>query len=326
MKLLVLDTNIPPIYAKSIEEFNSYVEKYKTENEIILTKGMNISQKNLRNMPCSKVWKRGNRFEFQYIDAKQQIRVIYSTYNEKEEADPTISHKALDYFKGILDVIPDDDHEEDSEIFTCPENTVSTYYNYVNERYTNIKIEHTYSLDRNSAFLASMLKIYPETKPWVDKYYRDKLNGIQEIKSYDKILIGWLKNPSKHRSHAWKKIINDSNRTIHQLRKELEDKDYTVLLVNTDAVKFIDKYDYPVSRALGDFKYEWQDCEMYIKGVKSYMYKEKGRWIPKQAGQCKLDKIKSRDEWTLEDFISSDTIKVRKIRKNKFNLLEEYYE
>ena len=68
MLYLKLNTNIPPIYAKSIEEFNSYVDKYKTENEIILTKGNNISQANLRNLPCSKTWKRANHLEFQYID------------------------------------------------------------------------------------------------------------------------------------------------------------------------------------------------------------------------------------------------------------------
>ena len=113
MRYLTLDTNITPIYAKSIDEFNDFVEKYQTENEIILTKGGNISQKNLRNLPCSKTWKRASHFEFQYIDGKQQIRVLYAPRYEEDKADPTIAMKALNYFKGILDVIPDDDHEKD---------------------------------------------------------------------------------------------------------------------------------------------------------------------------------------------------------------------
>jgi hypothetical protein len=40
---LKVDTNIKPIYAKSINVFNEYVDKYKADNEIILTRTGNIS-------------------------------------------------------------------------------------------------------------------------------------------------------------------------------------------------------------------------------------------------------------------------------------------
>ena len=43
MSLLKLDTNIKPIYVKTVEEFNSYVEKYSSDTyELILTKSGNI--------------------------------------------------------------------------------------------------------------------------------------------------------------------------------------------------------------------------------------------------------------------------------------------
>lgn len=326
MLYLKLNTNIPPIYAKSIEEFNSYVDKYKTENEIILTKGNNISQANLRNLPCSKTWKRANHLEFQYIDGETQIRVLYATRYEDKDEDPTISMKALNYFKGIMDVIPNDDNEEDTEVFTCPENQYSLYYNYVNDRYLDITIDNCFSLDRNSAFLASMLEVYPQTKPWVDKYYQDKLAGNTEIKPYDKIIIGWLKNPSKHRYHAWKKIISNSNRFIHNLRQAIEANGNEVLLVNTDAIKFIGDFKYPTSTELGGFKYEWQDTKMYIKGVKSYAYLDGNKWKFKQAGKCRLDEVKPRDEWTLDEFKHSTTISILKVRIIKgTNYIEEYY-
>lgn len=335
MSLLKLDTNVKPIYAKTVEEFNDYVTKYSPDTyELILTKGNNISQKNLRNMPCSKTWKRGNHFEFQYIaytDKPIHIRVLYTPrYEEEKEerSDPTISMKALNYFDGIMDVIPDDDHEEDTQVFTCPENPSSKYYNYINERYSNMMLDHCYSLDRNSAFLASMLKVYPKTKPWVDKYYADKLAGKTEIKAYDKIIIGWLNNPSKHRTHAWKKIIDDSNKTIHNLRMSLEDAGYEILLVNTDAVKYIahSKFNIVTSKDLGCFKYEWQDTKMYVKGIKSYAYLDGDHWKFKQAGSCKLDLLKpNRDTWTLEDFKNHDTFKIKKVKIINDNYLGEYY-
>lgn len=325
MRYLKLDTNIPPIYAKSVEEFNEYVNKYKAENEIILTKGGNISQANLRNMPCCKTWKRGTHFEFHYIDCHTRIRVLYACRYEEKNDDPTIAMKALNYFKGIMDVIPDDDHEEDSKLFVCPENPFSQYYNYCNDRYVGFTIDNCYSLDRNSAFLASMLEVYPQTKPWVDKYYTDKLNGVEEIKQYDKIIVGWLKNPSKHRVHAWKKIVSRSNETIHKLRRIIEDNGNEVLLVNTDAIKFKGYFKYDVSRDLGGFKFEWFNTKMYIKGIKSYAYLDGDKWKFKQAGKCSLDSIKPREEWTLDDFKDKDTIKVLKVRKLKDNLLGEYY-
>lgn len=339
MSWLKLDTTIKPIYAKSLEEFNSYVDKYKAPYELILTKSNNISQANLRNLPCCKTWKRANHMEFQYIDGQQQIRILYAIhYDEKSNNSEDISYKALQYFPGLLEVIPTDDVEEDIEIFKCPDAlTDSNYYNYYNDRYTDITLEHCYSLDRNSSFLASMLEVYPKTKNWVDKFQNDKtrIKAIpkelrtkrdQEILQYDKIFIGWLNNPKYHRHKAWKKIINNSNLKVHQLRKDIEAHGNTVLVVNTDAVKFINYYPYTESKDLGKFKYEWFDTNMYVKSVKSYAYfdKDKYKWCFKQAGKCRLDTLKPREEWTLEDFKSKETFKIAKIVVENNRLVEKY--
>lgn len=329
--LLTLETNIKPIYAHSIEEFNEYVDKYKTDNQMIITKAGNISQANLRNMPCSKTWKRGNRMEFQYLDSKQQIRVLYALhYDEKckEETDENIAYEALNYFKGLMDLIPTDDEEEDTEMFTCPENPTSAYYNYINERYTDYTVNHCYSLDRNNSFPASMMTVYPQTKEYVEKYYQERLAmkgkpGYERFKVYGSIFVGWLKR--KHRERAWKKIVSNSNQVVHNLRLAIEKAGNTILLVNTDAVKFIDHFDYQENTNLGGFKYEWQDTKMYIKGVKSYAYLDKDKWKFKQAGKCRLDNIKpNRDTWTLDDFICMDTIETSNIRIRNGRLVEIY--
>lgn len=322
--ILTLQTNIKPIYAKSLDEFNSYVNKYKASHKIILTKSGNIAQKNLYNMPCSLTWQRGNHMEFQYIDGEVQIRVLYAIhYDEKADTDSKLAYDALNYFKDCLDKIPTDDVETDSQIITCPENPLSAYYNYVNNYYLGLTLDDCYSLDRNNSFPASMAKVYPETKPYVDKYYADRLakKGTPEyerFKLYGSIFVGWLKR--KHRLFAWKKIINDSNKTIHELRKYIESQGNTVLLVNTDAIKFIGKVEYKDNYELGGFKYEWQAAKMYIKGVKSYAYNETGKWEFKQAGKCKLDLIKpNREEWTIEDFKNNETLKVVRVLINKEN-------
>lgn len=333
MRYLTIDTNISPIYAKNIDEFNDYVLKYKTENKIILTKSNNISQQTIRHLPASLVWKRGNRYEFHYIDGYQHIRVLWSVYNEAEDANPEISYHALYYFSGLLDVIPTDDAETAVDIFSCPENPVPNYYNYCNNRYKDMVIHDCYSLDRNSSFLASLVDIYPATKPWADKYMNDKINRTdkdtaeyKEFKSYDKIIVGWLNNPRMHRHNAWTRIIDNSNRRVHALRQQIEAAGHTVLVVNTDAVKFIGDVNYAEDRkTLGEFKYEWKNCDMYIKGVKSYAYKENGKWNYKQAGKCKLDNIKPREIWTLDDFKGGETYLIRKIIIEN-GLLKEIYD
>lgn len=330
--ILTLQTNIKPIYAKSLDEFNDYVNKYKAPYKIKLTKSKNISQSNLRNMPCSLTWQRGNHMEFQYIDSKVQIRVIYAIhYDEKADTDTKIAYDALNYFKDCLDKIPTDDKETDINIFKCPENPFSDYYNYVNNRYLNLTIDNCYSLDRNNSFPASMAKLYPETKPFVDKYYAERLakKGTPEyerFKLFGSIFVGWLKR--KNRLFAWKKIINDSNNTIHELRKYIESQGNTVLLVNTDAIKFIGKVDYKDNYELGGFKYEWKAAKMYIKGVKSYAYNETDKWEFKQAGKCKLDLIKpNREDWTLEDFKRENTTEVIRIliKEETGELYEKVY-
>lgn len=339
-KWLKLDTNIPPIYAHSIDEFNSYVDKYKTEEQVILTKSKNISQETLRHMPASLVWQRGNTMEFHYIDSKQHIRVIYGLRYDNtngEEVNNKLSWQAKNYFKGILDVIPTDDIEEDTELFTCEENPNSAYYNYVNERYTDMVVNTCYSLDRNNSFPASMAEVYPATRPWVEKYYQERqemkrLNKLglvtntkyEEFKKYGSILVGWLNNPKTHRHRAWKKIVSNSNKVVHKLREYIESRGNTVLLVNTDAIKFIGYIPYEGSDKLGEFKYEWEDTKMYVKGVKSYAYLDKDKWKFKQAGKTKLDKLKPREDWTLDDFKNADTFEISHIIIKDGKLVEVF--
>lgn len=339
MRWLTLDTNIKPIYAHSLEEFNSYVDKYKTKNEIILTKGNNISQKNLDNMPCSRTWKRGNRMEFHYIDGKSQIRVVYALhYDEESSKDEKISYEALNYFGKCINLIPTDDVEEDTELFVCPENKRSAYYNYINEDCLEMTIDNCYSLDRNNSFPASMVEVYPETKPYVDSYYQERLKMKQQVKDglvseeayerfkvFGSIFVGWLKSPKFHRYRAWKKIISNSNKKVHELRTWIEEQGHEVLLVNTDAVKFIGKVPYQESTELGAFKYEWQDTKMYVKGVKSYAYLDGDKWKFKQAGKCLLDRVKPRDEWTLEEFKNGPTDKIAVVIIDKDGHLREIY-
>lgn len=329
--ILTLQTTIKPIYAHSLEEFNSYVDKYQAPYEIILTKSGNISQANLRNLPCCRTWKRGNRYEFQYIDANTQVRVLYALhYDEESDKDESISYEALCYFKGLMDVIPKDDVEEDTQLFTCEENPKSSYYNYVNDRYCDFIVDDCYSLDRNNSFFASMKTVYPQTAKWVDNYYMERLaskgtDKYERFKVYGSIFVGWLKNAKYHREHAWKKIVSDSNRRVHELRKSIEAAGNEVLLVNTDAVKFIGHYNYNESTDLGEFKYEWKATKMYIKGVKSYAYLDGDKWKFKQAGKCKLDKIKPREEWTMEEFINGPTQDIAKIIVDGSNHLIEVF-
>ena len=337
-KILTLHTNITPIYAKTLEEFNSYVEKYKAPYEMILTKGNNISQANLRNMPCCKTWKRGNHMEFHYIDCKIRLRVIYALhYDEEANTSESVAYDALNYFKGCMDLIPTDAKEENTELFTCKENPNSSYYNYVDNRYVGITNNNCYSLDRNNSFPASMKTVYPETAPFVDKYYKERLIKKQQYKDglitaqewndfkvYGSIFVGWLKNAKYHREHAWKKIISDSNHIVDNLRKYIESKGHQVLLVNTDAVKFIGEVDYKESTDLGQFKYEWKNAKMYIKGVKSYAYNEGDKWKFKQAGKCLLDKIKPREEWTFDDFKYGPTEAIKEIVIVDNKLMETY--
>jgi hypothetical protein len=334
----VIDTNISPIYAESISEFNELIKPYKEKAhyELVLTKSGNISQKSLWCMPCCKTWKRKNMINFMYVDSSSTIRICYSiAHDEKSSTDNEIVTKAINYFKPLLSLIPDDEHEEKTCIFKCPENKEATYYNYVNPYYTEMTINNTYSLDRNNSFIASLATVYPQCKEFVDKYYNERLqmkkNNDPEYKDFKllgSVFVGWIKN--KHRENAWAKIINDSNKTVHKLREYIESQGNTVLLVNTDAVKFIGHVPYENSDKLGEFKYEWENALMYIKGVKSYAYTDKeNNWKIKQAGKCKLDKIKpNRDDWTLEEWKSGSTgseeLSVILIDKDGY-LFETYY-
>lgn len=328
MSFLKLDTVKVPgeLQAFSIEEFNAFVAKYATKEnygKIILTESDNIAQETLRHLPASLIWQRGNRFEFHYIDGDTHIRVYFAT--RTEETLKIDSGNAIKAFPGLLKVIPEDDKITPVKITTCPEAIKeSAYYNYCNDRYAGFVIDDCSSLDCNSSFFAAMTEVFPETKPWADKFQAKKLKikaipkdqrtkAQNEYLQYDKIFIGWLNNNRYHRHNAWTRIIDASNRRVAALRAQIEANGNTVLIVNTDAVKFIGDFDYTPSIDMGGFKYEYQHEQMYVKSVKSYAVTDHGRWKFKQAGKCKLDLVKPRDQWTLNEFINGPTEKVAKI-------------
>lgn len=355
------ETTITPIIAGSIEEFNKYVEEFNSRhpfpNKMILTKSGNISKENLRHMPCCITIKRNNKMEFHSLDGKTgHKRVTYSIYEDDSCPDKlsnNISFKALNYFntlakeitgKTMMELLPEDKPGESVEIFTCPENPFSTYYNYTNNFTLDRPISHCYSLDRNNSFIASMKDLYPETASVIDEYYKRRLalkeqcglypydkelkQTYTDFKTLGSVFIGCLKQPRNNRVNVWKKIISDANEQVHRLRKYISSLGGIVVLVNTDAVKFrtLTPIDYKDSFELGGFKYEWKDRTMYIKGVKSYAYwnNEDKRWIIKQAGKTKLDlKKPNREEWTLEEFKDPANSKVLVVRIKNDGTLEE---
>lgn len=320
MKINPTTTN-PNIYrlipnrVTKIEEFNEYVEKLSPGTaKLIFTPSGGISFKNLRNMPCSVSFTRGNRKEFLYMDGDKTIRVIYAPYfdNKYDDSDTDVVTKTLDYFKGILSVIPDDKHLPAVELKKYGQ-CDKQYYDFINERYRYLMLENVSSIDRNSAFPDSMKKVFPETAPWVDKYYEDKKKD-GSIKPYGVIIVGWLRNPATNHNKAWTMIMNHSNGEAFRMQKLIEKAGNVPLLVNTDAVKFIHDHEImiPLSDKIGKYKIEFRHTNMYMKGIKSYAYlgtegEEAGKWQFRQSGICSLDKIKPREEWTIDDFIEGET-------------------
>ena len=57
----------------------------------------------------------------------------------------------------------------------------------------------------------------------------------------------------------------------------------------------------------------------------SYAYLDKDKWRFKQAGKCKLDFIKPREEWTLDDFKNLHQTEVATIIINKEGKLIEVF-
>ena len=361
---IVFDTTISPTIAGSIDEFNAYVNdfnrKYPFHNKMSLTGSTNVSKANLRKMPCCATVKRNNKMEFHCMDGENgHQRITYSIYedeNSPEKLSDRISFKAINYFnnlakeltgKTMMEILPVDDPEETVEMFTCPENKFSMYYNYINERMLNRPIKHCYSLDRNNSFIASLKELFPETAPVVDEYYKQRLafkercaefpydkelkQQYLDFKTLGSVFIGCLKQKRNHRTNVWKKVISDANKKVHELRKYISAQGAIVILVNTDAVKFttFEPIEYKASTELGGFKYEWQDKIMYVKGVKSYAYweEDKHKWTIKQAGKTTLDlKKPNREEWTLEEFKDPKNTKVLMVKIMKDGTLEEVEE
>ena len=317
---------VTSIVAHSIEEFNELVKKYRQDddNELILTKSNNLSQANFFNEPCGGTFKRRNSMEYHRLDIDAEIyhvRIVYALqFDKKSDLDEHVAFEALNYFRNLIpgkdlfECIPEDKPGEEEKIVSCPENPEKAYYNYVNQKLVDENdgyFDNCYSLDRNNSFPASMMAVYPETRPWVEKYYQERLKLKQtcpdsayykKFKLYGSIIVGWLNNPKYHRHNAWRKIITNSNQVVHKLRQEIEQAGHEVLLVNTDAIKFIGKYDYKGNNDLGGFKYEYEDAPMYIKSVKSYAYYDNG-WVFKQAGLTSLDRVKpDRTTWKLNEF------------------------
>lgn len=203
-------------------------------------------------------------------------------------------------------------------------------------RYNGKVLEHVYSLDFHKAFPTMLSFIVPEAIPWKNKVRNGEIDKIAAVAAIGCMtsdrLSRYIKGiKSRGLARLRYKILEQLAYKVNNLKELLELRGCTVLNLRTDSIKFIVPEGKSITKIIatlpgkGDlWDLEWND-QCYIQcSTGKYAHWTKGdRYIkPTLNGRTRLDYVKPREEWTLEDFLSPATIPVQWGYNRKLNQLE----
>lgn len=173
-------------------------------------------------------------------------------------------------------------------------------------RYTNELIENVNHLDLNSAWPSALCRAYPEFLPVFEEMDKDSKNCA----------IGFFQ--SKYCKYKYSKLskvaINDTNKEMFRILRNMHKQNFLVVGCNTDGIWYKDKtdqnrlyHDEFEGKGLSKWKHDYINCKYFAYSGKGiyYFYTPDGKFNVRARGYYSYEAIKPRDEWNEEDFFKA---------------------
>lgn len=331
-------TKIPitrfPMTEEGIESFNEVYfllkEYCKNFNPIQWTAKHYIKRSGRFRLPQWDVSAKATGVEITVLSEEGMFRVFLKTgFLTKKDADSKkISGGTA--FKKFKEICKKHDIElEDYSIENGEEikKTIPKAPKYLEKPYyEGLVFEHVYHIDLNSSYMAGVAKQYPALAPAIKEIYA--MRNSNEI--YKKVLTnswGYLQSEyvSYRFSHLSKAGIEYNNYMLATLTSKLKEQGFTIISYNTDGIWYTGNgkvyHDENEGTELGQWKTDHKDCIFEAKSAGAYQFIEDGVHQVVISGITRLDRTKSREDWTWEDFHNSST----EVLKIKFDFEKGAY-
>lgn len=183
------------------------------------------------------------------------------------------------------------------------------------DRVRNYTFNNVHHVDYHSSYPAGLVNTHPEFNP-VIKYFFDRRKRRKINKAVLNYTIGYMQssNVNFRLSHLSRDAINDNNKRIRKLAKDIEASgERYILAYNTDGIWYTGPiYHGPGEGAdLGQWSNDHINCVWRAKSAGAYEFICDNKYKPVVRGKTNLDWIKPRSEWIWGDIYHCSQVIVK---------------
>lgn len=164
--------------------------------------------------------------------------------------------------------------------------------------------ENAHHLDIHSAYMASIADAFPELRPTIKRVFdaRKYNPGMKAVLTHS---FGYMQSAmlDYRFAHLSKAAIVGTINKLNSISEKLRLTNRRILAYNTDGIWYTGGIFHGdgEGRDLGEWSNDHVNCTIKFNSIGTYGYIENGTFTPVVRALRALDKVKPRDQWTMND-------------------------
>lgn len=183
---------------------------------------------------------------------------------------------------------------------------------WVDQRYVGKTIVASH-LDMHKSYMSFLCKRHPEFFDVVN--YIIKKHGLKKAKAIFVCTIGMMH--SKFAQYKYAKLavdaIHDNNAYLRHVMSDAKSQKFDIVLANTDGLVLYDKtkknrlyHNAEEGPNMCQWSYDYTNTMFRADSARRYMYVgDDGKLNIKWSGVSRYEQIKTRDKWTINDYVKA---------------------
>lgn len=200
--------------------------------------------------------------------------------------------------------------------------------------YEGMTLEHVHHLDLNSSYMSGIAKAFPALQPAIQQIFNMRKDPAKSD-MYKAILThtyGFMQSSQIgfRLAHMSKEALDFNNKMVLEIRDNMIKQGFKPVLYNTDGIWYTHPegkiyHDDHEGKDLGQWKNDHIDCTFEALSPGKYHFIENGVCKTVLRGHTRLDKMKSREEWTWEDLYDTKNVEVMYVEFDEEKGATYYY-
>lgn len=164
--------------------------------------------------------------------------------------------------------------------------------------------EHVHHIDIHSAYMGAIAEAFPTLRKTIERIYSQRKYN-PKMKAVLTHTFGYMQSKMiryKY-AHISKEAIVGTIAKLEKLGAELQRTGRRILAYNTDGIWYVGNVYHGDGEGaeLGQWVNDHENCRVKFVSIGTYGYEENGKFKPVVRARRALDKVKPREEWTMDD-------------------------